>query len=451
MIGAQAVSVSANWSDVVDPGAWWDVAATHSGRWWAARLLVLAAVAVSGALVGSAVRERNGDIGAAFAEPDGAAGLAVELDGVRGLAVEPDGVAGTAAGSAGLRGPGRALWVHAAAAVAAVGLALITALGGHAVSGRWVVLGFVATVAHLLALGFWVTGLMALLSAGRGGRHGRRRGHGRNAAGGGLIAASEVAFATAFSPWALGAVAVVVATGAFNSVRQVGERSLLSSTDYGTVLVTKVLLVAGLIGVAALSRRTLHRACGTATGNVTGAEAEQVIGGQRSAGAGHGVGGVGVGGVGGGAGEWGSESGVLRRTVVLEVVLFAVVLVAGAVLVNVRPSYSERSGPSSGSATVGQRLAQVVLEPARAGSNELHVYLSSPGGALDRADSITVTATLAEADVGPIDIDVFPAGPNHVTNPSANLPLKGRWSFEVIARFGRFEEVRFTVPLAVSS
>ncbi len=393
MIAAQAVSVSGNWRDVVDVRAWWEVASTRSGRWWVARLVLLVLALVGGGLAG------------------------------RGQAHPP-----TAHGAffAGTR-PRPARWwggwsslVGVGIAATAVGLALVTALGGHAVSGRWVALGVAATVVHLLALGFWMTGVVLLVSLWRGGSEAQPL---------------SLAVARAFSPWALAVVVVVVATGAFNSVRQVGDVSLLTSTDYGTVLVVKVVLVAGLIGVAALSRRALHRAV-----VATPADTAPVNGAARTPG--RSVPSPGL------AGS--AARGSLRRTVMFEALVFAGVLVASAVLVNIRPAYSERSGPTTGSDTVGQRLVQVVLEPARAGSNALHVYLSSPGGALDRADPITVTATLAEADLGPIDVEVFPAGPNHVTSPSVDLPLKGRWSFEVTARYGRFEEVRFTVPLTVS-
>ena len=70
-------------------------------------------------------------------------------------------------------------------------------------------------------------------------------------------------------------------------------------------------------------------------------------------------------------------------------------------------------------------------------------------GELDQADEITVSATLPDRDIGPLSLSVFPAGPNHVTNPAVVLPLPGTWTIEVVARYGEFEEVRFRVTLMV--
>jgi copper transport protein len=99
---------------------------------------------------------------------------------------------------------------------------------------------------------------------------------------------------------------------------------------------------------------------------------------------------------------------------------------------------------------VGERIVQVELDPAVTGGTEMHVYLSSPGGGLDRADEITVEATLPAADLGPLDVEVVPAGPNHVIGPAVDLPVAGLWTFEVTARFGEFDQVIFTVQIPVT-
>jgi copper transport protein len=80
----------------------------------------------------------------------------------------------------------------------------------------------------------------------------------------------------------------------------------------------------------------------------------------------------------------------------------------------------------------------------------MHVYLSSPSGALDRADEITVRAELPEQDIPPFDVEVFPAGANHVVGTGVNLPVAGLWTFEVTARYGEFDQVVFTVQIPVT-
>lgn len=339
MLGAQAVGERAAWAALVAPSAYLDVFDTRAGTWWTVRAVALTvvAVAVGG---GGVVRGSGTGVGARFVAP-----------------------------------------------VIALGLVTVTACGGHAVTGRWVWLGLIATVAHLLALGLWASGLVSLV-VGRGFE---------------LGAEGRVGFTRRFSPWALGAVLALVLSGAANGLRQVGSMSGLVDTDYGRLLLVKLAVFAVLLAVAWLTRRASKR----------------------------------------------SDGAGLVRPALTEVALIGLVLVVTVILVNVRPSISERSGPVSAMAVVGERTAQVVLEPARTGGATLHVYLTSPKGALDRADAITVTATLSARDIGPLPLEVFPAGPNHVTGPAVDLPLAGDWTIEVTARYGEFEEVRFRTVMAV--
>ena len=333
MVAAQAVVLRGSWGAAVDPGGWADVAATRSGRWWVARLAVAGAIAVAATLL----NRRAGDRAAA----------------------------------GGFSGVG--------ALLAAVALAVVTAFGGHAATGRWPVVGVVATVAHLLALGVWAAGLLSL-------------------------ATGRADLARRFSPVALGAVGVLAVSGTLNAARQVGSVDLLWSTGYGQALVVKVAVVGVAVAVAAVSRRRVRRE---------------------------------------------PDDPRLVRSVTAEMGLLVVALAVTTVLVAARPAIAERSVIGEASAVVGDRVAQVVLEPAQVGGAALHVYLTSPRGALDQAEEITVSATLDERDIGPLSLPVFPAGPNHVTNPAAVLPVAGTWTIEIVARYGEFEEVRFRTTLAV--
>ena len=66
----------------------------------------------------------------------------------------------------------------------------------------------------------------------------------------------------------------------------------------------------------------------------------------------------------------------------------------------------------------------------------MHVYLTSPSGGLDTPDEITVTANLPQ-DLGPLDIETVPGGPNHVIGYDVNLPVAGLWTFDVTAPIRR--------------
>ena len=128
----------------------------------------------------------------------------------------------------------------------------------------------------------------------------------------------------------------------------------------------------------------------------------------------------------------------LRRTVLLEVAGMALILMATAGLVNSPPPPSAATTESA-SAVVGDRIVQVELEPAVTEGAEMHIYLSSPSGGLDRADEITVTASLRSADLGPLDIETVPAGPNHVIG--TDVESAGRRPVD-IRRHGPVRRVR---------
>ncbi len=272
--------------------------------------------------------------------------------------------------------------------VSALGLGVlaVTAAGGHGVSGDDVALGFVSTLVHLSAMAIWFGGLAAVLVAPGPGQF--------------------WSTAARFSPWALGSVVALAVSGGANGWRQLGTLSGLTDSAYGRWLVIKLVLVAVVVGIAAFSRRAVHSRDSAA-------------------------------------------APVVRRSIGFEVAGIVLILGATAGLVNSPPPV-ETAEIVSVSAVVGERVAQVELEPAVTGGTEMHVYLSSPSGSLDRADEITVRAELPEQDIPPFDVEVFPAGANHVVGAGVNLPVAGLWTFEVTARYGEFDQVVFTVEIPVS-
>lgn len=208
------------------------------------------------------------------------------------------------------------------------------------------------------------------------------------------------------SPWALGAVVALALSGSFTAWRQLGSLADLTGSAYGRWLVVKLGLVLLVVAAAATSRWLLHT--------------------RRP-----------------------DHVPAVRRTVGVELAGMALVLMATAGLVDTAPP-SDAPGTASASAVVGDRIVQVELDPAVTGGTEMHVYLTSPGGGLDRADEITVSAELPAADLAPMEIATVPAGPNHVIGSDVDLPIAGLWTFEVTARYGEFDQVVFTMQIEVS-
>lgn len=267
-----------------------------------------------------------------------------------------------------------------------LGLLAVVAAGGHAASGDAVAAAMVATVVHLAAMSVWLGGLVLLVARPPG---------------------TFWQAARRVSPWALGSVVVLALSGSVNAWRQLGSASDLVDSAYGRWLVVKVGLVLLVVAAAAASRWIL-----------------QARGGD-------------------------DHAQVLRRTVGAELACMVLVLMATTGLVDAAPP-SDEPATASASAVVGERIVQVELDPAVTGGTEMHVYLTSPGGGLDRADEITVSAELPAADLAPIEIDTVPAGPNHVIGSDVDLPIAGLWTFEVTARYGEFDQVVFTMQIDVS-
>ncbi len=272
--------------------------------------------------------------------------------------------------------------------LSAAALLAVTAAGGHGISGRSEAGGYVATVVHLAAMAVWLGGIVALVVC--------------------VPRSSLFGSAARFSPLAIGSVVALAATGAVNWWRQAGSLDAVFDTTYGRWLLVKLVLVLGVVTLGGVSRWLVHAHPGDA-----------------------------------------GTDPAMRRVLAAEVVGMALVLAATAGLVSAVPPVDLVVGPASASAVQGNRIAQVVLDPAVAGGAELHVYISGGGGALDAAEEITVEANLAAQAIGPLEIPVVDAGPNHVRSSDANLPVAGTWTFTVTARYGEFEEVVFTTDLVV--
>ncbi|MFF1304388.1 copper resistance CopC/CopD family protein [Streptomyces sp. NPDC058307] len=122
--------------------------------------------------------------------------------------------------------------------VVAAGLAASWAMAEHASVGLQAGIAMPVDVVHLLAVATWLGGLTALLVA--------------------LYrsdAPIESAAVRRFSQVAFGSVVALVATGVYQSWRQLGSWSAFTGTRYGQLLLVKIGLVALLVGIAFISRR----------------------------------------------------------------------------------------------------------------------------------------------------------------------------------------------------
>ena len=313
------------------------------------------------------------------------------------------------------------------------------ALAGHSGSGRWAGLGVILDAIHLGAMAVWLGGLALLVvmlaaptrteedegwddgtsvSAERDDAYEELDDGARGEEVAPSLSPGSVGAAVApvderteavdrFSSIAFGCVVTLVVTGVLQAWRILpGGLSDLTSTDYGRILLVKVAFVAGLVALGWGSRRLLRR---------------RMLG------------------------------QPLWRSVATEVVVAVAVLSVTAVLTGHSPAEAT-SSPRTVSATLvqGDLLADVSVIPARTGPNEIHLTFSPPGGTLDAVKNATARMTLpSRADIGPIPIELTPAGPNHYIGSGVQIPYDGKWTLEIVATNAQDATVLMSTPIDV--
>jgi copper transport protein len=140
----------------------------------------------------------------------------------------------------------------------------------------------------------------------------------------------------------------------------------------------------------------------------------------------------------------------LRRSLRVEVAVAALVLAVTAALIHEPPARTAApSGPYDTAATAeGGQVMTATVDPARAGSNDIHLYffVGEYGEPL-AVDAVQVTA--GTDAVPPRRLQVTPVTTDHVTVAGASLPSAGTWTVEVTAvRAGEPLVFTFEVPIA---
>ncbi|MFD7874187.1 copper resistance CopC/CopD family protein [Streptomyces sp. NPDC059766] len=355
---------------------------------------------------------------------------------------------------------GPALTTTGPAVVVAVALALTWAAAEHASAGLQVPLAITSSVLHLLAMAVWLGGLTALLIL--------------------LHRTTLPVDAVArFSRVAFTAVTVLVVTGFYQSWRGLGSWSALTGTDYGRLLLAKLAGVTLLLTAASFSRSWTARpaaaraatgervpvtaggpplpereqepetATGTEAGTVPESESESEA--ETASGA-----------------ETGAAADVdtvrgLRRSVLAEVAVAAVVLMVTTALTGTTPGRAETeaadaraSEPATGIATASVTLVpfnvgtpavhgtvQVTLDPGRVGDNSVEAVVFGPDGGLSSVPELRLTFTLAGQKIGPLDTKVTDRG-GYWAADAFNLPLPGTWTMKATVRVSDVDQVSET-------
>jgi copper transport protein len=339
--------------------------------------------------------------------------------------------------------------------VVAAGLATSWAMAEHASVGLQPGIAMPVDVVHLLAVAAWLGGLTALLVA--------------------LYRAPaetpvEASAVRRFSRVAFGCVVALVATGTYQSWRQLGSWSAFTDTRYGQLLLVKIGLVTLLVGIASVSRRWTGRLTDTVAVAVAKKKpAKERVSASKAAGK---------------SGDSGDSKRAaqlarqraamdaarqkqlrdgdpnrfgLRRSVLAEAGVAVVLLAVTTWLTQTEPgrteleakaaassSSSSSTAPSNGALTLdmpfdtggtdGKGVVSIDLDPARVGGNEMHVYVQRPNGRAFDIPEVKVEFTLEAKKIGPL-----PVTPDHITTghwsaSGVQIPLAGDWKIAVTVR-----------------
>jgi len=325
-------------------------------------------------------------------------------------------------------------WWFAAAGTVGLALSATPGLAGHASTGRWTMLALPADMFHVLGMSVWLGGLV-MLAIARTDEH------------------SYARVAERFSGLALGAVVLIVATGVFQALRQLQPFSALWNSDYGRLLILKLVAFGGILLIAAWSRRLVHGPGMGIFGNAApnGAVPSATVALPTDGGvatlvrtdtatvatvtAGH--------------------QSRLKRSVRGELVFGAVVLAITAMLVNTSPPHSVASaGPVEVSLKAGKVDLGVHFGPSTfvggvhvAQPNVLHVTVTSPAG-LPR-DLVDAKATLSNPGrgVAPIPIKLSHENTGFYAGSNIVVPFPGTWTLTITAFLTDVDSATASTPV----
>lgn len=346
--------------------------------------------------------------------------------------------------------------------VVAAGLASSWAMSEHASVGLQPGIAMPVDVVHLLAVAAWLGGLTALLVA--------------------LYRAPaetpvEAAAVRRFSQLAFGSVLVLVATGVYQSWRQLGSWSAFTDTRYGQLLLAKIALVAVMVGIASVSRRWTGRladqgAEGEKGKREEGSEREPVTAakaaGQETAAADDSP----------RAAQLARQRAAvdaarrkrlrdgdaerfgLRRSVLAEAAVAVVLLAVTTALTQTEPGRTEQearaatgsvTAPANGTVSLklpfdtgganGRGVVALDLDPAHAGANELHLFVRTPDGQPFDVPEVRIALTLEARKIGPLTVSPEHITTGHWSADGVQIPMAGDWKVAVTVRTSDIDEV----------
>ncbi|MFB6451959.1 copper resistance CopC/CopD family protein [Bradyrhizobium tunisiense] len=289
----------------------------------------------------------------------------------------------------------RSAWyARALAMIAFISVGLSLAMTGHAATAPPETLTRPAIFLHGLGVAFWIGALAPLVA---------------------LVSKPTTAtlpIVNRFSRIAALAVSVLALTGLALAIVQLEKPGALVATSYGLILSTKLVLVSGLLALAALNR---FRLTPVLARNETGTPA-------------------------------------LKRSILLEsAVALAILAVVAGWRFTPPPRTIVPEAPLAIHIHSDKAMFQVLVSPGKPGLDDFVLQLMTGEGMPLKAKEVTLTLSLPERGIEPMErkASLGPDGYWHARK--VELPFAGRWRVRIDALVTDFEQITLEDELDVAS
>jgi copper transport protein len=289
-------------------------------------------------------------------------------------------------------------------------LGISPALAGHANAQDPTAVLLPSTAAHVIAMSVWIGGLVMLLVVlPRATRLLELPDRSR------LLAA----VLSRFSTIAGACVAVVLLSGIVQSFVYVRNLDNLLHTEYGQILLAKVVIFVILMGLGGYNRQ------------FSVPRLNKIAAGRESPG----------------------RAGVLlRRALRGEVLMVTAVLGVTGALAGFAPATAAEAttGPFAKTDMIGPAQIQLTVDPARVGANLMHLYLLEPttGAQWDKAKEVRVKLVQREKKIE-LGVDARKGGPGHYIVDGAVFSTGGTWEVQIATRVSEFDEYAKTIEVPI--
>jgi copper transport protein len=217
-----------------------------------------------------------------------------------------------------------------------------------------------------------------------------------------------------WSRWAATAVTALILAGVIQALIEVSSFDGLVSSTYGRLILVKAGLAVGVLGLAWFSRRLVQRRTAEA------------------------------------------EPRGLRRIVLAELAITAVVLGVTAALVQIAPPRTAEAAETATATdtsvdrtlTNSTMALKVTIFPATVGNNSLHLYAYKPDNTPLTVVEWTATAALPAKGIEPIAIPLLRINDFHAVGDVA-LPAAGEWTFKFKARTSDIDETTLSMTTTI--